>query len=197
MWLGCGSPTTKKEVVSVLQEEIPEVYVDKDHALVEKKLNGEVYVDGELYSGYLVSAFPNGAMATMYGHLQGKRHGTSSEYYENGNPKSVRTYQKGEKHGIHEGYYLSGQKKFYYIFQDGFSEDNHKQWFENGELYSDMNYLNGKELGKQKVWRPDGKLRANYIVRENGRRYGLQGIKRCTKIDGEEKTIQPYRGKGS
>ena len=50
-------------------------------------------------------------------------------------------------------------------------------------LMQDRNYVNGKAMGAQKVWRKDGKIRANFVIRENGKKYGLMGMKRCTKID--------------
>ena len=43
------------------------------------------------------------------------------------------------------------------------------------------------------MWRPDGKYRANYVVRENGRSYGLTGLKRCKKIDGKNEVIDPVK----
>ena len=68
----------------------------------------------------------------------------------------------------------------------------HIQWYDSGQIYSEINYLNGKPFGSTKVWRKDGKLRSNFVIRENGRRYGLAGIKRCTKIDTEKQIIEPY-----
>ena len=41
---------------------------------------------------------------------------------------------------------------------------------------------------------PDGKYRSNYVITENGRKYGLVGLKRCKKIDGETENIDPYTG---
>ena len=83
-------------------------------------------------------------------------------------------------------------KKFEYFFIKGLSEETHYQWYENGQLYSEINYLNGKPFGSTKIWRKDGKLRSNFVIRENGRRYGLAGIKRCTKINIKEEIIDPY-----
>ena len=33
-----------------------------------------------------------------------------------------------------------------------------------------------KPFGSTKVWRKDGKLRSNFVIRENGRRYGLAAV---------------------
>lgn len=181
-----GNPTASVEV--------PETYIDRMDGRVEKKANGELYFDAAPFSGYLLSRFENDSVALKQGYLAGRLHGETIAYYENGIIRHIRFYEAGEKNGLHEGYYPNGQKKFNYTFIEGFSEGNHKQWYPDGKVYSDMNYQNGKEFGKQQVWRPDGKLRANYVVRENGRRYGLQGIKRCTKLDGETQEVDPYTG---
>ena len=174
--------------------EIPDVFILDSDSMVKKQPTGEVLYHSQPFSGYLISYYKNDSVELKVGYLEGKQNGLMAAYYPSGKVMYERTYLAGEKHGIHTGFYESGQKKFEYIFVNGFSEDNHKKWYEDGSLMSSMNYLNGKEFGQQQVWRSDGKLRANYIVRENGRRYGMQGIKRCTKIDGETKTIDPYRG---
>ena len=59
-------------------------------------------------------------------------------------------------------------------------------------MFSEINYLKGKPFGLTRVWRKDGKLRSNFVIRENGRRYGLAGIKRCTKIDTKKQILEPY-----
>ena len=74
------------------------------------------------------------------------------------------------------------------------SQGTHKTWYRDGSLSSELNFKDGHEFGAQKVWRQDGKLKSNYVVRENGRRYGNLGLKRCKKLDGEDETIDPYRG---
>lgn len=175
--------------------EIPEVLVVSSNGNISKRRNGDVYYNGIPYSGYLIEYYLNDTLALKNGYFNGKLNGMSTAYYENGSTRYLRPYQDGEKHGTHIGFHKNGTKAFEYLFVKGFSEGNHKEWFNNGQLAADMNYVQGKELGTQRTWRPDGKLRSNYVVRENGRRYGLQGIKRCTKLDGVTKSVDPYKGR--
>ncbi len=79
------------------------------------------------------------------------------------------------------------------IINDNASDFSQQQLnYQIKKLTSEINYLNGKPFGSTKIWRKDGKLRSNFVIRENGRRYGLAGIKRCTKINIKEEIIDPY-----
>jgi antitoxin component YwqK of YwqJK toxin-antitoxin module len=42
----------------------------------------------------------------------------------------------------------------------------------------DFNYKKGYENGSQRMWWSDGKIRANYVIK-NGKKYGLLGYKIC------------------
>lgn len=195
--LSCGEaeisePFMDEEVRQGIQ--IPSIEVAISHPAVVKSQSGAVGFEGKPFSGYLISRYSNDANFLKQGYLDGTLNGMTTGFYPNGQVLYSRPYLNGEKHGEHVGYHENGKREFRYYFVNGFSEGNHKKWYADGSLLSDMNYQNGKERGKQQVWRPDGKLRANYVVHENGRRYGLQGIKRCTKLDGVSKTIDPYKG---
>lgn len=194
MWLilsvlfSCQLPDVSEPIEEIV---IPDIEIQHDDPRVSL-IDGFLYFDGEPFSGYLLAYDENNILSFRKGHFAGQQHGLTYFYYPNGELKERRLYSHGEKHGEHFGFYSNGKQSFSYYFEHGFNEGNHREWYPSGELYTDMNYKSGKEFGTQRIWRPDGKLRANYIVRENGRRYGLQGIKRCTKLDGNTKTIDPY-----
>lgn len=196
MLFRCAEPDVKEmpEEEIEMQVDVPQILIDSKNKEVSKKQNGDILYAEALFSGYLITKYDNDSIYLMKGYFDGKQNGLTTAFYQNGDIQYLRPYLKGEKHGKHVGYHQNGQKAFEYYFVSGFNEGNHKEWFPDGSLAADMNYVNGKELGKQQVWRPDGKLRSNYIVRENRRRYGLQGIKRCTKLDGATQSIDPYKG---
>lgn len=143
------------------------------------------------FSGSIVSHYPDGKLHTYTPYAAGRLEGTSLIYYPSGQLRSIRYFEKGEKEGLHKGFYSDGSPQFRYLFEGGKSVGTHLNWYENGQLAQEMNYVDGKEFGAQKVWRQDGKLRSNYVVREDGRRYGLVGIKRCKNIDTEAERIAP------
>ncbi|WP_370089148.1 toxin-antitoxin system YwqK family antitoxin [Ekhidna sp.] len=191
-----GCSKSKEGVVEAVLEmhEIPEVSVSISDERIKKRQSGEVYFNNLPFSGYLIERYSNDTIARKTGYFEGKQNGMTTAYYPDGSIQYQRPYLNGEKHGIHIGFHKNGVKAYEYYFVNGFNEGNHKEWFETGALAADMNYVDGKEFGRQQVWRPDGKVRSNYIVRENGRRYGLMGIKRCTKLDGVTQTVDPYKG---
>tara|TARA_E500000331_G_C17256891_1_gene713475 strand:+ start:710 stop:1363 length:654 start_codon:yes stop_codon:yes gene_type:complete len=152
----------------------------------------KLFYDNTLFSGKLVSQTKKGIVLYKKEYRNGLLDGKSFGYYPSGKIRFKRTYQKGKKNGVHRGWYESGQKKFEFVFKKGLSEGTHYQWYDTGAPYSEINYRNGKPFGSTKIWRKDGKLRSNFVIRENGKRYGLAGIKRCTKIDTKEEVIEPY-----
>lgn len=159
---------------------------------ISKDSLGRYLLKEKVFSGYLVSHFQNGMLSEKHGFLEGIQAGMSIGYYPNGTIKYKRPYARGEKHGEHLGWYSNGQLKFHYIFEDGLSIGNHKDWYEDGKAFKDSNYKAGHPFGSQKMWRPDGKIRANFVIMEDGRKYGLTGLKRCSKIDSETKNIDPF-----
>lgn len=184
-------------IISVINSNFKVVLIpNKLISFNESKLNpdskGRLSFEGELFSGYIVKKNLNGDIIEKKGYLNGYPEGRSIGYFDNGKIKFKRYYKSGKKIGMHEGWYINGQKKFKFFFNKGLNKGTHYQWYDNGQLYSEINYLNGKPFGATKIWRKDGKLRTNFVIRENGRRYGLAGIKRCTKINIKEEIIDPY-----
>lgn len=171
---------------------IPNKLIVLDKSKLDRDSKGRLIFEGEMLSGYLIKKNSNNDIIEKKGYLNGYLEGKSVGYFDNGKLKFKRYYHSGKKVGTHKGWYINGQKKFEYFFIKGLSEETHYQWYENGQLYSEINYLNGKPFGATKIWRKDGKLRSNFVIRENGRRYGLAGIKRCTKINIKEEIIDPY-----
>ncbi|MEZ4721188.1 MAG: hypothetical protein R2813_04845 [Flavobacteriales bacterium] len=161
-------------------------------SFLTKEVDTLFYRD-EPFTGTLVEYFPSGQMRSSVQYAEGLKHGMSRLIYENGQIEYSRPYSHGQKHGEHLGYYESGAMKYAYYFEDGFSEGNHKEWYESGQLFRDLNYEHGYERGAQKMYREDGKLRGNYVVRENGRIYGLVGVKRCKNIDTENEELDELK----
>lgn len=180
-----------------LKIEISNKTVEFGDTKLTKDSIGRIIYENQLFSGFLVQKDSNHNVIRSIPHYQGLIHGDWIDFFVDGSMKQKRSYLNGEKHGSHHGWYESGQLKFEYFFENGLSIGNHKAWYHDGSLYKDLNYKDGHEFGSQKMYRPDGKLRSNYVVRENGRAYGLAGLKRCSKIDGATEDIDPYTGKSN
>lgn len=192
--MGCDPASGKEAEAINFEVSIPPTETsEKDGALTTNQM-GIVLKKGSPYSGYLLAHNDEGKLTSRRGYLNGKLQGEWTTYFSNGKVETKRTYNEGEKHGEHYGYYVNGQLRFRYYFEHGLGQGTHMTWYADGQQSGEMNYKDGHELGPQKVWRPDGKLRSNYVMRENGRRYGLIGLKRCSKIDSDSGDIDKYKG---
>ncbi|MEQ9377497.1 MAG: hypothetical protein RIG68_20085 [Imperialibacter sp.] len=168
---------------------IPDIEVAESDETLSRDKKGRLHYEGGLFSGYLVEYYPGGTLKSKSAYSEGLLESVSYGYYPTGEVMYVRPYVKGEKHGTHTGYYPDGSLKFQYHFVTGKSAGNHQEWYQSGLLAKDLNYVDGQPFGSQKMWRPDGKIRSNYVIREDGRRYGLVGVKRCKNIDTELEQI--------
>lgn len=189
--IGCSSPAKKPafQDTEMSAIAIPDIHLlSTDQRLYVRK-DGLVEYNDILYSGYLESFFRNGQLKLRQGYIDGRPEGEHIKKDSTGQFLERRFYMNGEKHGNHTGWYPNGQKRFDYLFVQGRSEGCHRKWRENGDLWQEFNFEAGSQRGLQRVWRSDGKLRANYVVRENGRRYGMQGIKRCENIDTKKEQL--------
>ncbi|MEO9851759.1 MAG: hypothetical protein ABJE80_03725 [Reichenbachiella sp.] len=192
--MACDLSTEDELQVFSSTIKIPEVVLKEEDQRLSMMTNGTILLDSTEFSGYLITRYPNDSIKSRKGYYQGEMEGDFVTYYPNGQVFSRRPYHLGEKHGQHLGYYEDGQLKFQYYFENGFGQRTHLEWYADGSKKKEMNYVDGKERGAQKFWRRDGKYRSNYVVRENGRKYGMLGLKRCAKIDSESGDIDPYKG---
>lgn len=176
---------------------LPDIHVVSGDPTLSRRADGVMVYAEEPFSGYLITHDEQGKLHAKTGYLNGLPEGESLGFYPGGTIREVRYYKAGEKHGKHQGYFEDGSLKFEYFFENGLSVGTHRDWYDTGQIAQEMNYEDGKQLGIQKVWRKDGKLRSNYVIASDGRRYGLVGIKRCKNIDTEEELIKPLTAQSS
>lgn len=111
----------------------------------------------------------------------GLKNGVWKKYYSGGSLKEFRKFHKGKKEGNYLGYYANGAKNFVFQFINGEYNGVNKVWTKKGTLIELGSFKKGYELGAQKTWYLNGKIKSNYIIKNN-RRYGLLGTKNCVNI---------------
>ena len=173
-WLAFSSCTSREEKVSLSLIEV----TDEDI----KSQGGITYVEQKPYSGTLYKLYP-GTADTLYirKYLQGKEHGHWKQFHPGNELAEHRYFRNGQKEGEHIGYFPGGQLRFSYQLANDVYEGNNREWNIDGSLILDMNYVAGQEEGSQKVWYDNGKIKANYVIK-NGRRFGLLGTKNCLNV---------------
>ena len=164
--------------IEACEPTVPNIEVDVN-GVDNSKQNGLQYVEGKLFSGYLISFSENGKLAAKKGFLKGKQEGKAFVYFANGQLKEERLFKNNLKTGIHRAYYSNGSLRFYYRFEKDLPVGVHKEYYANGQLFSLSTYNEqGKPEGVQQQFFESGKIKANYKL-VNGRRFGLLGAKGC------------------
>ncbi len=146
-------------------------------------INGVLFFHKTPYSGIINEYYSDKKLKTKSQYFEGRREGYYKGWYTNGNKWFERTYKKGIKRGIHLGWYENEVKMFVYHFnKNGEYHGEIKEWYSNKQLLKVFNYVDGKEEGSQKMWQENGKIRANFVVK-NGERFGLIGLKKCYSVN--------------
>tara|TARA_B100000809_G_scaffold249300_2_gene280462 strand:+ start:31932 stop:32477 length:546 start_codon:yes stop_codon:yes gene_type:complete len=141
-----------------------------------------LFYKGNAYSGVLVVRYKNQELREKRNYKKGLLHGDQIVWYADGEKGSVRFYTSGVKTGIHQGWWQNGKKKFEFHFNKKGEHDGiSNEWFEDGTAFKFFHYKNGKEEGSQKMFKPNGNIRANYVVVQ-GDRFGLIGLKKCDPV---------------
>ncbi len=149
-----------------------------------KLQNGIYYYRDDLFSGDIISHYPNGTINEKNSYVSGRQEGSSFTWFENGTMQSKRYYVDGEKHGTHYGWYEDGSKRFEYNFDNGMNSGTSTEWYKSGQIAKKTVYINGNEESVQ-AWRDNGKLYINYVVKD-GVIYGMNNSHLCYTLKNEE-----------
>ena len=155
-----------------------------DHSFVEKnseELNLRkkvVEFNKAPYTGFVYDLYESGDTLSTEFYKNGLKHNSWKKFYPGGSLKEVRFFKNGEKEGKYEGFYVNGNKNFSFNFLNNEYHGTNSIWTKDGLLIEELNYYHGYEKGSQKTWYLDGKIKSNYVIKNN-RRYGLLGTKNC------------------
>tara|TARA_B100000900_G_C20286975_1_gene596498 strand:- start:65 stop:667 length:603 start_codon:yes stop_codon:yes gene_type:complete len=144
--------------------------------------NNVVNYLGKPFTG-LVYDFFEDSSDTLWvkSYKNGLKDGFWRKYYSNGDLREKRFFVSGKKEGEFVGYFRGGVKNFVFSFDNGEYNGTNRIWTKKGLLIKESNFKGGYELGSQKTWYLNGKIKSNYIIK-NERRYGLLGTKNCVNV---------------
>lgn len=146
-------------------------------------VNAIIYLNRQPFSGLLYTLYPGTKdTAEIASYAIGREHGEWKKLYETGRIKSQRTFEDGKKTGSLVTWWPDGRKQMEYHFSNDEYHGTCREWNEQGRLVLEMNYNMGHEAGSQKSWYDNGSTRSNYVIDNNGRRYGLLGTKNCINV---------------
>ncbi|MEA2000176.1 MAG: toxin-antitoxin system YwqK family antitoxin [Euryarchaeota archaeon] len=101
--------------------------------------------------------YEDGTLEIEGNYKDGKFHGVSKWWYEDGTLKEECNYKDGKRHGVSKWWYRDGTLKEECNYKDGKFHGVCKRWYEDGTLEED-NYKDGKRHGVCKEWSANGKL---------------------------------------
>ncbi len=153
-----------------------------DSRLSEK--GGLKYLNGNPYTGEIVTFFDGGLPESSVEYRDGKKDGTEKIWYKNGKLLAERKYSDGKREGIHKGWHTDGEIRFYFSFKDDRFEGENWTWYPNGQTETYSKFENGIQLG-YKHWRSDGKIYMNYVM-DGFERIGMYGSRLCRKAENEK-----------
>ena len=166
--------------------EIPEKMVNK--SLISYNNKKSLWsLNGQPYSGYIVSFHQDSTLKEKTGILNGKKQNQSRQWYPDGQLKQIANYHKGKLHGEKKLWSSDTNHILttHLNYRLGKAHGEQKQWYPTGELYKKLNLNMGKEQGIQQAFRKNGELYANYEAKE-GRIFGLKKASLCYGIEDEK-----------
>jgi antitoxin component YwqK of YwqJK toxin-antitoxin module len=144
--------------------------------------NGLLIINQKPFSGRLFALFEASTdTAELSSYQNGKEHGEWKKVYTSGKIKERRFFEQGQKTGEYTAWWENGNRQLHYFFVADEYEGTCKEWNVEGKLVRILNYKSGHEEGHQQWWYDNGKVKANYVIKD-GRRYGLLGTKNCINV---------------
>ena len=115
--------------------------------------------------------------------------GKSVEYFDGGDVihESI-SYQDGLRHGSSIEWYENGQIKMEMKFKDGLESGETNLWYENGQLWAETSWENGKINGTFMSWRENGQP----DTEEHYKNDSLQGTKKTWHENGQLATESKF-----
>lgn len=132
-------------------------YVDL-RDLAEKGNEDLFFLEGNSapYTGGAEEKYPDGGSKTRFSILNGKRHGPSLQWYENGKLWKKSCFREGKLHGSYEWWYENGRKAQQSSYRNGLETGTFTKWYEDGKRSETGSFRNGKEDGPWLYFNEDG-----------------------------------------
>ncbi|MDA9976051.1 hypothetical protein N9F34_04465 [Alphaproteobacteria bacterium] len=121
--------------------------------------------DGLCYEKFADEPFTGKTVGLRrYAFLNGKKHGPSFRYYENGQLNWKETWKNGKGEGPSVWYFANGMLQKKETFKDGKREGSSVAYHEDGLLWWKGTFKDGKREGSWVMFQRDGTIDTNGIL---------------------------------
>ena len=132
--------------------------------------NGNIYYNNQEFTGEFEKKDPNTGIVNMVASVKnGKLHGMSYSYDENGKVIEEITYNKGLKEGPSKTYHKSGALSAELNYKNDKYEGIQKYYYENGKLQAEIPTKKGVIDGVSKMYDENGNLQEEVLFK-NGKK---------------------------
>lgn len=146
---------------------------------------GVWYYKDQLFSGYSVRYYKNGAILEKVGFYNGKKEGDAKTWFVGGEIKTFYKYKQNVITGSYKAWWENGTLQSEANYVNGHIEGVQKKYYATGVLSKKRNLVHGKEVGLQQAWLENGTLYVNYEAK-NGRVFGLRRTNSCYQLENEK-----------
>ncbi len=144
---------------------------DKEFTRSELDLReGFLYEKGteEPFDGILVEHYPDRRLKFAIEIRDGKPHGISRGYYDDGQQEVEEHFENGISHGMRLRWYRNGQKKSEARIVNGKIEGTFTRWHDNGQKSAEAQMDSGEAHGLSQGWHRSG-ARKSRVELEHGK----------------------------
>ncbi|WP_407678088.1 toxin-antitoxin system YwqK family antitoxin [Candidatus Seribacter sulfatis] len=127
--------------------------------------DGNVSKSSNPFTGEAIETFEQSPTKSVSEWKEGKKHGTTTEYFYNGRKRRIINYKNGIKHGIAEEYRITGELLRRETYQEGNLNGPKSEWHPNGAKILEVQMRNAKPHGEALEWYPDGLEKSSTIYR--------------------------------
>jgi antitoxin component YwqK of YwqJK toxin-antitoxin module len=169
---------------------------DEPRVVIKRRSDGTISSvnqvnDYDQIHGTRVSYYRDGKTVYSKQSVQdGKKHGPSVWYYENGNIFEEASFENGKRHGPHRKYHKTGELLAEYVYENGHPLPGLKEYLKDGTLVSDYPEVQFREI--------DHLAERNRIDLEIycTRSKGKMKYHRATLVNGQEERVYLITEKG-
>ena len=83
--------------------------MDEEGIVRETESDGAITLPGSPYTGQAIETFEKSPTKSISSWLEGKKHGTVTEFYYNGRKRLVLEYREGKRHGLSKEFRITGE----------------------------------------------------------------------------------------
>ncbi len=114
--------------------------------------------DGTIFSGYLVSHYPDGTLRSRSRVVDGRLHGLSEGWYADGTPEISEQFREGVSHGVRLRWHPNGEMASRAEIADGQLHGDFRRWRADGTLWQVIRMRENQPHGLSKAYFPSGYL---------------------------------------